>query len=100
MCNDKIIRRMAGIMVLLSVALGFMVSDTFFWFTAFIGANLLQSSFTNFCREPSRGRFRVRIDAVCADQRPVTTLRRSVSSVSSRPHTSSQSRSTSLSASS
>ncbi len=49
MCNDKIIRRMAGIMVLLSVALGFMVSDMFFWFTAFIGANLLQSSFTNFC---------------------------------------------------
>jgi hypothetical protein len=49
MCNDKIIRRMAGLMVLLSVALGFMVSDKFFWFTAFIGANLLQSSFTNFC---------------------------------------------------
>ncbi|WP_291158401.1 YgaP family membrane protein [Gemmatimonas sp. UBA7669] len=49
MCNDKIIRRMAGIMVLLSVAQGFTVSDKFFWFTAFIGANLLQSSFTNFC---------------------------------------------------
>ena len=39
MCNDKIIRRMAGIMVLLSVALGFMVSD-----------NLLQASFTTFCQ--------------------------------------------------
>jgi len=49
MCNDRIIRRMAGIMVLLSVALGFTVSPKFFWFTAFIGANLLQSSFTNFC---------------------------------------------------
>ena len=49
MCNDKIIRRMAGIMVLLSVLLGSFVSDKFFWLTAFVGLNLLQSSFTNFC---------------------------------------------------
>jgi len=35
--------------VLLSVALGYLVSPYFFLFTAFVGLNLLQSSFTNFC---------------------------------------------------
>jgi hypothetical protein len=49
MCNDNVIRRFAGVFVLLSVALGFTVSPSFFWFTAFVGVNLLQSSFTNFC---------------------------------------------------
>jgi Protein of unknown function (DUF2892) len=49
MCNDNVIRRFAGVFVLLSVALGFTVSPNFFWFTAFVGFNLLQSSFTNFC---------------------------------------------------
>lgn len=49
MCNDKIIRRMAGLLVLLSVSLGFAVSERFFWLAGFVGVNLLQSSFTNFC---------------------------------------------------
>lgn len=49
MCNDMIIRRMAGIVVVLSVALGFLVSEKFFCLTAFVGLNLLQSSYTNFC---------------------------------------------------
>ena len=49
MCNDKVIRRFAGIFVLGSVALGFWVSSLWFLFTALVGANLLQSSFTSFC---------------------------------------------------
>ena len=49
MCNDNVIRRFAGVFILLSVVLGFTVSANFFWFTAFVGFNLLQSSFTNFC---------------------------------------------------
>lgn len=49
MCADSIIRRFAGVFVLVSVALGFLVSPAFFYFTAFVGLNLLQSSFTNFC---------------------------------------------------
>ena len=49
MCPDRIIRRVAGLFVLLSVALGYLVSPYFFLFTAFVGLNLLQSSFTNFC---------------------------------------------------
>jgi len=39
----------AGFMVLLSVALTYWLHPNFFWFTAFIGANLLQSSVTGFC---------------------------------------------------
>jgi hypothetical protein len=49
MCADNIIRRFAGIFVLLSVALGHWVSPYWFLFTAFVGFNLLQSSFTGFC---------------------------------------------------
>lgn len=58
MCDDKIIRRFAGAFVLLSVTLGWLVSPWFFVFTCFVGANLLQSSFTNFCPlEKILGRF-------------------------------------------
>jgi hypothetical protein len=58
MCNDRIIRRFAGIFVLLSLALGWLVSPYWFLFTAFVGVNLLQSSFTNFCPlERILGRF-------------------------------------------
>lgn len=46
---DRFVLRFAGIMVLLSLALGVYVSPNWFWLTAFVGANLLQSSFTGFC---------------------------------------------------
>lgn len=52
MCSDKthyIIRRLAGTLVLASLALGFWVSPWFYLFTAFVGLNLLQSSFTRWC---------------------------------------------------
>ena len=49
MCDDRIIRRFAGVFVLLSVSLGWWVHPAFFAFTAFVGFNLLQSSFTQFC---------------------------------------------------
>jgi hypothetical protein len=49
MCTDKLIRRFAGTFVLLSLALGWFVHPGWLLFTAFVGANLLQSSFTNFC---------------------------------------------------
>lgn len=49
MCPEFVIRRIAGMFVLLSVALGVWVSPWFLAFTAFVGLNLLQSSFTNFC---------------------------------------------------
>ena len=49
MCRDVIIRRIAGLFILLSVALGTWVNPWWFAFTAFVGFNLLQSSVTNFC---------------------------------------------------
>ena len=58
MCNDRIIRRFAGVFVLASVALGWFVSPLWFLFTAFVGLNLLQSSVTSFCPlERILGRF-------------------------------------------
>jgi hypothetical protein len=36
-------------MVLVSLLLGQFVSPYWYWFTAFVGANLLQSAFTGFC---------------------------------------------------
>jgi len=44
-----IIRRIAGLFVLASLALGFWVNPYWYLFTAFVGLNLLQSSFTRWC---------------------------------------------------
>ena len=44
-----IIRRYAGAFILLSLVLAHYHSSYWLWFTAFVGFNLLQSSFTNFC---------------------------------------------------
>jgi len=44
-----IIRRIAGTFVLASLALGYWVSPYWYFFTAFVGLNLLQSSFTRWC---------------------------------------------------
>jgi hypothetical protein len=49
MCNDRVIRRFAGAFVLASLALGWWVHPAWLLFTAFVGLNLLQSSFTGFC---------------------------------------------------
>lgn len=46
---ERIIRAIAGTFILLSVSLGYFVSPYWFLFTAFIGVNLLQSSFTKWC---------------------------------------------------
>ena len=52
MCSNEthyIVRRVAGIFVLISLGLGYWVSPWFYLFTAFVGLNLLQSSFTKWC---------------------------------------------------
>ena len=49
MCIDKFVLRFAGSMVLLSLLLAHFVSPYWLWFTAFVGANLLQSAFTQWC---------------------------------------------------
>jgi hypothetical protein len=58
MCADYIIRRFAGVFILLSLALGYWVHPAWFLFTAFVGINLLQSSVPGFCPlERVLGRF-------------------------------------------
>jgi hypothetical protein len=44
-----IIRRFAGTFILASLLLAHYHSQNWLWLTAFVGFNLLQSSFTNFC---------------------------------------------------
>jgi hypothetical protein len=46
---ERILRLIAGFFILLSVALAWFVSPWFHLFTAFVGLNLLQSAFTNWC---------------------------------------------------
>ena len=46
--NDAL-RSIAGFFVLASVALGYFVHPVFLLFTAFVGANLLQSGFSKWC---------------------------------------------------
>jgi hypothetical protein len=49
MTLNEWLRAIAGTFVLLSIALGWFVHSAFFLFTAFVGANLLQSAFTKTC---------------------------------------------------
>jgi hypothetical protein len=49
MTVDEGLRMMAGLFVLVSVALGVWVSPWWFLLTAFVGANLLQSAFSRWC---------------------------------------------------
>lgn len=46
---ERMIRIIAGVFILLSVGLGMFVSPKWYYFTAFVGLNLLQSGFTNWC---------------------------------------------------
>lgn len=49
MTVERSVRLMAGVMVLLSLALAHFLSPNWLWLTAFVGLNLLQSAFTNWC---------------------------------------------------
>lgn len=49
MTVEKAIRIMAGTMVLISIALSHYVNAHWLWLGVFVGVNLIQSSFTNFC---------------------------------------------------
>jgi hypothetical protein len=46
---DRIVLAFAGTVILASLALSQLHSAYWLWLTAFVGANLLQSSFTGFC---------------------------------------------------
>lgn len=46
---ERYLRLIAGTVVMLTLALGYWVSPYWFLFTAFVGLNLFQSAFTNWC---------------------------------------------------
>ena len=46
---ERYLRLIAGALVCLSVALGYYVNGYWFLFTVFVGLNLFQSAFTNWC---------------------------------------------------
>ena len=46
---ERMLRGLAGIFILISLLLAYSVSLKWLWFTAFVGMNLLQSAFTNWC---------------------------------------------------
>lgn len=47
--KNRIVRAVAGSFVLISLLLAVYVNINWLWFTAFVGANLLQSSLTKWC---------------------------------------------------
>jgi hypothetical protein len=60
------VRLMGGAMVLLSLALAYYFSPYWLWLTAFVGLNLLQSAFTNWCPAMSIFRAMGLKDAGCS----------------------------------
>lgn len=47
--KNRIVRGIAGSFILISLLLAIYVNQNWLWFTAFVGANLLQSSLTKWC---------------------------------------------------
>ncbi|MCG8387104.1 MAG: DUF2892 domain-containing protein [Cytophagales bacterium] len=47
--KNRIVRAVAGTFVLISLILAITANINWLWFTAFVGANLLQSSITKWC---------------------------------------------------
>jgi hypothetical protein len=49
MTVDKVLHVVAGAFIMISLALAHYVNPNWLWFTAFVGLNLFQSGFTDFC---------------------------------------------------
>ena len=65
---ERALRLMAGVVILVSVALAHYVSIYWLWLTAFVGLNLLQSAFTNWCPAMTIFRLMGLKDASCGTQ--------------------------------
>jgi hypothetical protein len=68
MTVERALRLMAGAVILVSVALAHYVSIYWLWLTAFVGLNLLQSAFTNWCPAMTIFRLMGMKDASCSTQ--------------------------------
>jgi hypothetical protein len=49
MSVDRYLRLIAGAFIIATLALGYWVNEKWFLFTAFVGLNLFQSAFSNWC---------------------------------------------------
>ncbi len=49
MTVERMLRMIAGFFVMASVLAGMYVDPRFYWFTGFVGLNLFQSAFTEWC---------------------------------------------------
>jgi hypothetical protein len=47
--KNRIVRGIAGTFILASLLLSIYINQNWLWFTAFVGANLLQSAITKWC---------------------------------------------------
>ena len=47
--KNRIVRGIAGSFILISLLLAIYINQNWLWLTAFVGANLLQSSITKWC---------------------------------------------------
>ena len=47
--KNRIIRAFAGSFILISLVLAYYIDTNWYWFTTFVGVNLLQSSITKWC---------------------------------------------------
>jgi len=65
MTVERALRLMAGLVTLLSLALAHFLSPNWLWLTAFVGLNLLQSAFTNWCPAMTIFRWMGLKDAAC-----------------------------------
>lgn len=68
MTVERALRLMAGVVLLLSLALSYWVSHYWLWLTAFVGLNLLQSAFTNWCPAMSIFRAMGLKDVACSSK--------------------------------
>lgn len=69
---ERIIRALAGTLVTVSLALGYFVSPYWFLLTLFVGLNLFQSAFTQWClAEEILKKFGVACEVKGAEKQPV-----------------------------
>jgi hypothetical protein len=68
MTVERALRLLAGVVLLLSLALSYWVSHYWLWLTAFVGLNLLQSAFTNWCPAMSIFRAMGLKDVACSSK--------------------------------
>ncbi len=64
---ERYLRLIAGSFVLISAVLAWLVSPWFLAFTAFVGLNLMQSAFTDWCPVMSILRKAAAREAACPD---------------------------------